>query len=102
MGNSRDWRIWWWTASGGIAAPWKMFVSRRGALNTHPTRWQPPSVSFDVSTTVWTRLLHPAVDGDDIADPVLTLTSIILLLRPLDVWWVTPFVLAAACLSLVF
>jgi hypothetical protein len=51
---------------------------------------------------VWTRLLHPAVDGDGIADPVLTLTSIILLLRPFDVWWVTPFVLAAACLSLVF
>ena len=51
---------------------------------------------------MWTRLLHPAVDGDGIADPVLTLTSIILLLRPFDVWWVTPFVLAAACLSLVF
>jgi len=50
---------------------------------------------------VWTRLLHPAVDGDGIADPVLTLTSIILLLRPFDVWWVTPFVIAAACLSLV-
>ena len=51
---------------------------------------------------MWTRLLHPAVDGDGIADPVLTLTSIILLLRPFDVWWVTPFVLAAACSSLVF
>ena len=51
---------------------------------------------------MWTRLLHPAVDGDGIADPVLTLTSIILLLRPFDVWWVTPFVLALACLSLVF
>ena len=51
---------------------------------------------------MWTRLLHPAVDGDGLADPVLTLTSIILLLRPFDVWWVTPFVLALACLSLVF
>ena len=51
---------------------------------------------------MWTRLLKPAPDGDGIADPVLTLTSIILLLRPLDVWWITPFVLAAASLSLVF
>ena len=50
---------------------------------------------------MWTRLLHPAPDEDGIADPVLTLTSIILLLRPFDVWWVTPFVLVAACLSLV-
>lgn len=51
---------------------------------------------------MWTRLLNPVPDGDGIADPVLTLTSIILLLRPLDVWWITPFVLVAACLSLVF
>lgn len=34
------------------------------------------------------------------SDSVLTLTAIILLLRPLDVWWLAPFVLAAACLSL--
>ena len=34
------------------------------------------------------------------ADSVLTLTAILLLLRPLDVWWLAPFVLAAACLSL--
>jgi len=50
---------------------------------------------------VWTRLLHPASDQDGVPDSVLTLTAIILLLRPLDVWWVAPFVLALACLTLV-
>ena len=53
---------------------------------------------------MWTRLLRPARDrdhDDGIPDSVLTLTAVILLLRPLDVWWVTPFVLGAACLSLV-
>jgi hypothetical protein len=50
---------------------------------------------------VWTRLLHPAPDEGGVADSVLTLTAIVLLLRPLDVWWLAPFVLAAACLSLV-
>ena len=50
---------------------------------------------------MWTRLLHPASDQDGVSDSVLTLTAIILLLRPLDVWWVAPFVLALACLSLV-
>jgi len=50
---------------------------------------------------VWTRLLQPAADEGGVADPVLTLTAIILLLRPFDVWWVAPFVLVAACLSLV-
>ena len=49
---------------------------------------------------MWTRLLHPARDEDGVPDSVLTLTAIILLLRPLDVWSVAPFVLAAACLSL--
>jgi hypothetical protein len=49
---------------------------------------------------VWTRLLHPAADTDGVPDSVLTLTAVILLLRPLDVWWIAPFVLAAACLSL--
>ena len=34
-------------------------------------------------------------------DSVLALTAIILLLRPFDVWWVSPFVLAAACLTLI-
>ena len=48
---------------------------------------------------MWTRLLRPAPDGDGVADAVLTLTAIILLLRPFDVWWLTPFILAAACLS---
>jgi hypothetical protein len=46
------------------------------------------------------RLLRPAPDEDGVPDSVLTLTAIILLLRPLDVWWVAPLVLAAACLSL--
>ena len=50
---------------------------------------------------MWTRLLHPASDQDGVSDSVLTLTAIILLLRPLDVWWVAPFVLALACLTLV-
>jgi hypothetical protein len=49
---------------------------------------------------VWIRLLRPVHDQDGVADPVLTLTAIVLLLRPLDVWWVTAIVLAAACLSL--
>jgi hypothetical protein len=49
---------------------------------------------------VWIRLLRPVHDQDGVADPVLTLTAIVLLLRPLDVWWVAAFVLAAACLSL--
>lgn len=49
---------------------------------------------------MWTRLLRPAPDHDGVPDSVLTLTAIILLLRPLDVWWLAPFVLAAACLSL--
>lgn len=50
---------------------------------------------------MWTHLLRPARDEDGVGDSVLILTAIILLLRPLDVWWVAPFVLAAACLSLV-
>ena len=51
---------------------------------------------------MWTHLLRPAVDDGGVPDVVLTLTAIILLLRPFDIWWVAPFVLAAACLSLVF
>jgi len=50
---------------------------------------------------VWTRLLRPAREEDGVSDAVLTLTAVILLLRPFDVWWVAPFVLTAACLSLV-
>ena len=50
---------------------------------------------------MWTRLLRPAGDEGGVPDSVLTLTAIILLLRPLDFSWVAPFVLAAACLSLV-
>ena len=50
---------------------------------------------------MWTRLVRPVRDEAGVPDSVLTLTAIILLLRPLDVWWVAPFVLAAACLSLV-
>ena len=49
---------------------------------------------------MWPRLLRPVHDEDGVADPVLTLTAIVLLLRPLDVWWVAAFVLPAACLSL--
>lgn len=50
---------------------------------------------------MWKRLLHTAPDEDGVGDAVLKLTAIILLLRPFDVWWVAPFALAAACLSLV-
>jgi hypothetical protein len=49
---------------------------------------------------VWTRFLRPIDDAHGVPDSVLTLTAIILLLRPLDVWWVAPVVIAAACLSL--
>lgn len=51
---------------------------------------------------MWTPLVRPCPDEGGVPDVVLTLTAIILLLRPFDVWWVAPFVLAAACLSLVF
>jgi len=54
---------------------------------------------------VWIRLLSPAPETnaeDGVPDAVLTQTAIILLLRPLDIWWATPFVLAAACLALLF
>lgn len=50
---------------------------------------------------MWTRLLRSTSDQDGVPDSVLTLTAIILLLRPLDVWWLTPFALALACLSLI-
>jgi len=50
---------------------------------------------------VWTRLLRPGRNENGVPDAVLTLTAIILLLRPFDVWWVAPFILVAACLSLV-
>ena len=49
---------------------------------------------------MWIRPPRPVHDQDGVADPVLTLTAIVLLLRPLDVWWVTAMVLTAACLSL--
>ena len=49
---------------------------------------------------MWTRLLRPIDDAHGVPDSVLTLTAIVLLLRPLDVWWVAPIIIAAACLSL--
>ena len=49
---------------------------------------------------MWTRLINSADDEGGVADPVLTLTAILLLLRPFDVWWIAPFALAAACLAL--
>jgi hypothetical protein len=36
---------------------------------------------------VWTRPLRSSSDEAGVADSVLSLTAIILLLRPLDVWW---------------
>jgi hypothetical protein len=49
---------------------------------------------------VWARLIQPGADQGGVADVVLTLTATVLLLRPLEVWWIAPFVLALACLSL--
>lgn len=49
---------------------------------------------------MWTRLLHHEQNEGGILDPVLSLTAIILLLRPLDVWWVTAPILAIACVVL--
>lgn len=51
---------------------------------------------------MWTRLLHPASEEGGVADPVLQLTGVMLLLRPLDgSWWVGPLAMAMACLSMV-
>jgi hypothetical protein len=50
---------------------------------------------------VWSVLLSPVPDEDGVPDIVLSLTAIILLLRPLDTWWLSPFVLASACLVIV-
>jgi hypothetical protein len=44
----------------------------------------------------------PRADDTGAIDLVLVLTALILLLRPLDVWWVTGFVLAAAGLAILF
>ena len=49
---------------------------------------------------MWTRLLRPIDDAHGVPDSVLTLTAIVFLLRPLDVWWIAPVIIAAACLSL--
>lgn len=51
---------------------------------------------------MWTPLFKPAAEEGGPPDAVLVLTAIILLLRPFEIWWIAPFVLAAACLSLVF
>jgi hypothetical protein len=50
---------------------------------------------------VWSVLLSPARDDDGVPDIVLSLTAIILLLRPLDTWWLSPFAPAIACLVIV-
>ena len=49
---------------------------------------------------MWTRFLRPIDDAHGVPDSALRLTAIILLLRPLDVWWVAPIIIAMACLSL--
>ena len=49
---------------------------------------------------MWTRFLRPIDDAHGVPDSALRLTAIILLLRPLDVWWVAPVIIAMACLSL--
>ena len=40
--------------------------------------------------------VRPAADDASVLDVVLKLTAITLLLRPLDVWWVSGFVLLLA------
>jgi hypothetical protein len=50
---------------------------------------------------MWTRPVQSPRDDVGVPDSVLQLTAIILLLRPFDIWWVSPFVLGAACLSLI-
>jgi hypothetical protein len=47
-------------------------------------------------------LLRPASEDAGVPDVVLQLTAIILLLRPLEVWWVAGFVLLGAALSLLY
>lgn len=49
---------------------------------------------------MWTRLLPHDHEEGGVLDPVLSLTAIILLLRPPDVWWLAAPALAVACLSL--
>src|SRR6187549_2507186 len=83
-----------------MRARWKPSASKPGASTTPGIRSPLRLACFASTCTVWTRLLRPARDEGGVSDSVLTLTAIILLLRPLDVWWVAPFVLAAACLSL--
>jgi len=51
---------------------------------------------------VRSRLLKPARDGPRLPDAVLLLTAICLLLRPLDVWWVTGLVLLGAGLAVLY
>ena len=50
---------------------------------------------------MWTPV-RPAADDASVLDVVLKLTAITLLLRPLDVWWVSGFVLLLAGLSLLY
>jgi hypothetical protein len=50
---------------------------------------------------MWNRWLRPNPDAG-VPDLALRLTAIILLLRPLDVWWVSGFALIGAGLSLLF
>ena len=99
--SSRAWRAGWSSASAGITARWRPSASRPGGSSTRPARWRRRHASCATSHTVWTRLLQPARDDVGVADSVLKLTAIILLLRPFDIWWVAPFALAAACLSLI-
>jgi hypothetical protein len=55
----------------------------------------------DTAASSLRRWLGPARDTRAL-DIVLNLTAITLLLRPFDVWWVSPFVLLGAGLSLLF
>ena len=100
--RSRGWPAGWSIANAGTTGRSTRSASRRGAPCSRPAPWRRSPTAFETSCTVWTRLLHPAPDEDGVADAVLTLTAIILLLRPLDVWWLTPFILAAACLSVLW
>src|SRR5215204_5288464 len=98
--SSRAWRWASSHASGDMRVRSRPCASRRGVSTTHRTLSPQLPACFASTCTVLARLLRPAPDADGVSDSVLTLTAIILLLRPLDVWWLAPFVLAAACLSL--
>ena len=89
-GSSRAWRVGWSSASAGISRPVETVRIEAWRIEYAPDTLAATTRLTRSSSTVWTRLLHPARDDDGVADAVLKLTAIILLLRPFDIWWVAP------------